>query len=68
MGCGCGGGRRKATPRSSGALQNAPVDPRPHEWWVDFPNGASQPFETEWQANAASAVGGGSRPRKVYTS
>lgn len=66
MGCGCGG-RKKASPRSQGAAQQQVIDPRPHEWVVEFPNGATQAFETEWQANAASAVGGGTAPVKRYT-
>lgn len=66
MGCGCGSGRRQPSPRSHGVAQQAVIDPRPHMWEVAFPNGARQRFATEWQANAARAVGDGDMPRKVY--
>lgn len=64
MGCGCGG-RKYPTPRAPG-VQSDDSDTRPHRWVVDFPNGAQQKFDHQWQANAARAVGGGYEPRKEY--
>lgn len=69
MGCNCGG-RKKPSAAAQG-MAVADADPRPHVWRVRFPNGATQDFQREWQANSARAVVGASgpesQPEKVYT-
>lgn len=67
MGCNCGGRRKSASARSQGLAPVVDADPRPHVWRVHFPSGAYQDFQAEWQANAASRVGGGTHPEKRYT-
>lgn len=56
MGCSsCGGASAMATP----SLLASATPAQAGTWTVTYPNGNSRPFTTEWQAQAAQAVGGG---------